>query len=685
MKLRLPIRFVLIILFQLVAVFVFAQTVGGVAASDDFDGDGIINSIDIDDDNDGIPDAEEYCKSSILLPATNTISTITEFRVPSGWTITNSSPDIATTAYSIYGGWVGGCTGAAPAAPNGHTSWVNFYSNTQEAFKTTVTGLTVGKSYILKVYYAKFASTPALGQITVKLGSTVIDQYTPTLGCGWETHYISFTASATAHDIQFQNTGVASPMQNASVSVSADPLYEVCDTDNDGLPNHLDLDSDGDGCTDAKEGNVPGTLRNGDVKNGANGGVVTTTTNMAGAISGGVGTYGANGLANEVETSAESGIINYISSYTSYALSANLNTCTGIDSDGDGVSDLTDLDDDNDGILDLTEGYGCATLTNDRQIFNDPVVKQFNLVVNGDFEQGDTGFNTTYVNVGSIGTCGSYIVAPFGWASSVGSLSEGNALQINADCSAPFTEFWSQSINVKPNTNYKLGFSIKHGNPATVSYSINGGALTGNFATTANWVSKQSIINSGSSTSLLVKLFETSGAPNSADFIVDDIFLIEVKDVYCSGSMDTDNDGIFNHLDLDSDGDGCPDAIEAGVSGTLNSGAVKNGFNGAITSTTTLNDAVAAGPYGSNGLANGVETSAESGSIRYFSKYTPFALAKNLSVCSDFDNDGIADPQDIDDDNDGTLDAVESPSCFILLEIGLQDCDQIFKFLRIWL
>lgn len=135
MKLRLPIRFVLIILFQLVAVFVFAQTVGGVAASDDFDGDGIINSIDIDDDNDGIPDAEEYCKSSILLPATNTISTITEFRVPSGWTITNSSPDIATTAYSIYGGWVGGCTGAAPAAPNGHTSWVNFYSNTQEAFK----------------------------------------------------------------------------------------------------------------------------------------------------------------------------------------------------------------------------------------------------------------------------------------------------------------------------------------------------------------------------------------------------------------------------------------------------------------------------------------------------------------------------------------------------------------------
>ncbi|MEY4459093.1 MAG: hypothetical protein RIT38_298, partial [Bacteroidota bacterium] len=190
---------IIVFFFQILSICSAAQTVGGTGANDDFDGDGIINSIDLDDDNDGILDSEEYCKSSILLPATNTTATITEFRVPTGWTITNSSPDIATTASSIYSGWVGGCSGTAPAAPNGHTSWVNFYSNTQEAFKTTVTGLTVGKSYILKVYYAKFASTPALGQITVKLGSTVIDQYTPTLGCGWETHYISFTASATTH------------------------------------------------------------------------------------------------------------------------------------------------------------------------------------------------------------------------------------------------------------------------------------------------------------------------------------------------------------------------------------------------------------------------------------------------------------------------------------------------------
>ena len=114
-----------------------------------------------DDDNDGIPDTDEYCKSSISLPATNTTAGITEQAVPAGWTITNSSPDIATTAYSIYGSWIGGCSGTAPAAPNGHKSWVNFYSNTQEAFKTTLSGLVVGRTYILKAYYAKFASTAA--------------------------------------------------------------------------------------------------------------------------------------------------------------------------------------------------------------------------------------------------------------------------------------------------------------------------------------------------------------------------------------------------------------------------------------------------------------------------------------------------------------------------------------------
>jgi hypothetical protein len=40
----------------------------------------------LDDDNDGILDTDEYCKSSIVFPATNTTAAVTEFSVPSGWT-----------------------------------------------------------------------------------------------------------------------------------------------------------------------------------------------------------------------------------------------------------------------------------------------------------------------------------------------------------------------------------------------------------------------------------------------------------------------------------------------------------------------------------------------------------------------------------------------------------------------
>jgi hypothetical protein len=59
--------------------------------------------------------------------------------------------------------------------------------------------------------------------------------------------------------------------------------------------------------------------------------------------------YGANGLANSLESAPESGTINYSSTYI-YAKSPSLVYCT--DTDGDGVVDLLDLDDDNDGILD---------------------------------------------------------------------------------------------------------------------------------------------------------------------------------------------------------------------------------------------------------------------------------------------------------------------------------------------
>jgi hypothetical protein len=116
--------------------------------------------------------------------------------------------------------------------------------------------------------------------------------------------------------------------------------------------------------------------------------------------------------------------------------------------------------------------------------------------------------------------------------------------------------------------------------------------------------------------------------------------------------QDTDGDGKPNNLDLDSDADGCSDAIEAGSS---------------ITATSTT-----AYPSGADANTNGLLTTYESSTVglegfnNYTSTYDPNALSFNVALCRDFDLDGIVDIDDIDDDNDGILDVVESPSCFFL-------------------
>ena len=97
------------------------------------------------------------------------------------------------------------------------------------------------------------------------------------------------------------------------------------DIDGDGITNHLDLDSDGDGCTDAKESFVSGTLTTGDVTN-RNNGSNTTTSGVTNAIV--VGDYGANGFADGYNKSAQDVIISsFLAAYTGKkASSSSLNS-----------------------------------------------------------------------------------------------------------------------------------------------------------------------------------------------------------------------------------------------------------------------------------------------------------------------------------------------------------------------
>ena len=111
------------------------------------------------------------------------------------------------------------------------------------------------------------------------------------------------------------------------------------DTDGDGIPNYLDLDSDGDGTGDAFE--------SGASTNKAANFKFTSTVN-------------SNGVPTAVQTNASSDTVTYNSTYNNYALNPLENLT--LDSDGDGIPNVIDLDDDNDGVPDVVE-QGCGAST----------------------------------------------------------------------------------------------------------------------------------------------------------------------------------------------------------------------------------------------------------------------------------------------------------------------------------
>jgi len=118
-------------------------------------------------------------------------------------------------------------------------------------------------------------------------------------------------------------------------------------TDNDTVPNYLDSDSDNDGIFDIIESGSTGNSNN--------------TSGIT------VGNVGANGLDNTLETSPDSGTINY----------------TLTDTDGDGIYNYMELDSDDDGCNDVIEA-GFSDPNNDGILGDDnPTVfdTQFGLVI----------------------------------------------------------------------------------------------------------------------------------------------------------------------------------------------------------------------------------------------------------------------------------------------------------------
>lgn len=122
----------------------------------------------------------------------------------------------------------------------------------------------------------------------------------------------------------------------------------ACDIDNDGIPNYLDLDSDGDGCPDTKEAvlynhsteaSIAGNVQNG------SGGAVTSTVSTPNAMV--PGPYGSNGFADALQLASDANAYKYVYTYLFLATLKDISACDNkflmdIDSDDDGIPDAVE-------------------------------------------------------------------------------------------------------------------------------------------------------------------------------------------------------------------------------------------------------------------------------------------------------------------------------------------------------
>jgi gliding motility-associated-like protein len=166
-----------------------------------------------------------------------------------------------------------------------------------------------------------------------------------------------------------------------------------------------------------------------------------------------------------------------------------------------------------------------------------------NLIVNGDFEQGNSGFSTGYIytttSTGSFGILsqeGRYTItsSPSLAHNNFTSCTDhtpnpGNQMMVVNGASTP-TNVWCQTVNVTPNTDYYFGTwvssALTDANVAQLQFSINNttiGAVFSPPSTGCTWTQFYQVWNSGANTTAQICILNQNTNVSGNDFMIDDI------------------------------------------------------------------------------------------------------------------------------------------------------------------
>ncbi|HNR18199.1 MAG TPA: gliding motility-associated C-terminal domain-containing protein [Chitinophagaceae bacterium] len=158
-----------------------------------------------------------------------------------------------------------------------------------------------------------------------------------------------------------------------------------------------------------------------------------------------------------------------------------------------------------------------------------------NLIQNGDFSAGNTGFTSQYFYTSNNTTDAEYFVGPSPQAwyfahhpCTDHTTGNGNMLLVNGSAT-PNLEVWRTTVSVTPNTNYSFSVwicSISNPNPAQLAFSINGnsiGGLINATLPTCTWVQFYTTWNSGNATTAAISVINKNTVFFGNDFALDDI------------------------------------------------------------------------------------------------------------------------------------------------------------------
>ncbi|NMR35581.1 DUF11 domain-containing protein [Chryseobacterium aquaticum] len=307
------------------------------------------------------------------------------------------------------------------------------------------------------------------------------------------------------------------------------------DGDGDGIPDYLDLDSDNDGCPDAREG-----AGNYNPTTTASGILATQTPNI--------------NFGTDVNTTT--GIPNAVGAGQAVGQSADASRNDCLDSDADNIPDWQDVDDDNDGILDIIEdceGFRAQNTSGAWLGFTNSnlTVSMPGSVVQGAVQNLNDGQVNFWVNQqGAQTRRGKFGEVSFTYtfstpvpASEIGFY----FFDLDPANSSPNVVYTFQINGSQPNGKLAavIGSNTNRYNPTLGTY------------TATSTPEDQFVVLRGVGNTLVSSFTVTSTGINSAELVGYSLFAYR--------ACDTDGDGIPNRLDLDSDADGCADAGEGGA------------------------------------------------------------------------------------------------------------------------